>query len=140
MSAPKFVLVLNNPDFAVYARQAGASLTTWTLVTSGTDPEGVAQRTALSMGQRTSEQDMDVVHDLIHLNAGGTWPQVVTSFRPPTARQRVEAEIANLRADAASQRERAGYSDDRGGQAHAARMAERADAMQHVLDILDSGR
>lgn len=77
------------------------------------------------------------IRDANHLRTGGEWMQVVPDhlMAESTTRQRVTAEIADLRAEADRRAESAGYS----GEMHdggARYLRERADGMEHVLNLL----
>lgn len=75
---------------------------------------------------------------ITHLRRGGEWMQVVPDhlMQPTTARQKIETEIANLRDHARRISLAAGYSGSHGSGANI--LEARADAMQHVLDVLDT--
>jgi hypothetical protein len=103
----------------------------WNLVTSETgDANGI--REALL---NVSPAPVLNTERIVHLRPGGEWMPVVPDhlMQPSTARQRIEAEIADLRAEAHRISEAAAYSGSYGS--GAGLLETRADAMQHVLDL-----
>jgi hypothetical protein len=85
---------------------------------------------------RTFGARIRYARNIFHLRPGGQWMTSVPEHLmvESTPIQRIEAEIADLRAEANRLEEIARFSDDRhSGYMH---LRDRADAMQHVLDVL----
>lgn len=102
----------------------------WSLLAIEKGDAAAAVATARAMGAAIRSHS-----DLPHLRQGGVWQDPVYSFEAPTAVQRIETEIANLRAEAHRRRESAGYSGEHhdGGARY---LTERADGMKYALDLL----
>lgn len=119
-------------ETAVYRYRADSG--DWEFITS--EPgDGRGIRAALT----TVGVPMLSTDRIVHLRQGGEWMQMVPDhlMQPSTGRQRVEAEIADLNADARHLSEQAAHSgsDYDGG---AALMRAKAHGMQRTLDLFDT--
>lgn len=116
-------------ESALYERKTTTS--DWTLVTveEGERHSTVETLKILGAGFRHTRE-------IVHLRKGGEWMQVVPDYlmAESTPRQQIETEIADLRAEAHRVAEAAAYSGSWGSGAGI--LTAKADAMQHVLDVL----
>jgi hypothetical protein len=127
-----FTIARDGARFALY-RQALPGTDTdrrWHLVTSGTSPD-VAQAVATAI----APHNVTTVEHVQHLHTDGAWSTPISGFAPLAPRERVEAEIADLEAQA-TQTEEIARATGETGDGGAADLRGQATTMRHTLDVI----